>query len=271
MPQPKTGTRRVAALAASALLAAGAAGCGGGGGETLGNGVRLVKKDRLTTCTHLPYPPFEFERGGEIVGFDVDLVNLVAQRLGVRQEIVDTPFETIKTGADLNAGKCDIAATGLTITEERKKNLDFSVGYFDATQAVLARKGSAIRSLDDLKGKRLGAQASTTGEDYVKGKGIDPVSYESADAELNGLRSGQVDAIVQDLPVVTEWLKDRANAGFEIKANLRTGEQYGYAVKKGGNAELLGVVNQVIEQAKRDGRYDALYKKWIGPVPAPTR
>lgn len=76
---------------------------------------------------------------------------------------------------------------------------------------------------------------------------------------------------MQDLPVVTEWLKDRANAGFEIKANLRTGEQYGYAVKKGGNAELLGVVNQVIEQAKRDGRYDALYKKWIGPVPAPTR
>lgn len=158
MPQPKTGTRRVAALAASALLAASAAGCGGGGGGTLGNGVRPIKKDRLTTCTHLPYPPFEFERGGEIVGFDVDLVNLVAQRLGVRQEIVDTPFETIKTGADLNAGKCDIAATGLTITEERKKNLDFSVGYFDATQAVLARKGSAIRSLDDLKGKRLGAR-----------------------------------------------------------------------------------------------------------------
>ena len=259
------------ALAAAVLVLATA--CGGGGDSDTAapaeeGGIAFVEDGKLTTCTHLPYPPFQFERDGEVIGFDVELMDMVAEELGVEQEIVDTPFETIKTGADLNAGKCDVAAAGMTITDERKANLDFSVPYFDATQALLAKKGSGITSLDDAKGKKVGSQSATTGEDYVKAEGIDPVSFESSDAELNGLRSGQVDVIVQDLPVVSEWLKDEANADYEIVANLDTGEQYGLAVKKDGNDELLKTIDEVITQAREDGSYDELYEKWIGTQPA---
>ena len=267
-------TRLVRATLAGSALALLAA-CGGSdsatpaasGAESPG-GISLVKKGQLTTCTHLPYPPFQFEKDGKITGFDVELIDKVAAELGMKQEIVDTPFETIKTGADLNAGKCDVAAAGMTITAERKQNLDFSVPYFDATQALLAKKGSGITSLASAKGKKVGSQSATTGEDYVKGKGIDPVSFETSDAELNGLKSGQVDVIIQDLPVVSEWKKDPANAGFQIVANLDTGEQYGFAVKKGGNPELLKKIDAVITKAKSDGSYDALYQKWIGLKPA---
>ena len=262
--------RRAALLRAALLLVAG---CGGGDSDAdtaapaESGGPALVQSGALTTCTHLPYPPFQFERDGEVVGFDIELMDLVAQELGVEQEVVDTPFETIKTGADLNAGKCDVAAAGMTITEERKQGLDFSVPYFDATQALLAKKGSGITSLETAKGKKVGSQSATTGEDHVKAEGIDPVSFESSDAELNGLKSGQVDVIVQDLPVVSEWLKDDANADYEIVANLDTGEQYGFAVKKDGNDELLATIDEVITTAREDGSYDELYEKWIGVAP----
>lgn len=267
MPVP---VRRTA-LAAAALLLLTA--CGGSDGDSdtaaraASGGPSLVEEGALTTCTHLPYPPFQFEREGEVTGFDVELMDLVAEELGVEQKIVDTPFETIKTGADLNAGKCDVAAAGMTITDERKESLDFSVPYFDATQALLAKKGSGITSLETAKDKKVGSQSATTGEDLVKAEGIDPVSFETSDAELNGLKSGQVEVIVQDLPVVSEWLKDEANADYEIVANLDTGEQYGFAVKKDGNDELLATIDEVITAAREDGRYDELYEKWIGVAP----
>jgi polar amino acid transport system substrate-binding protein len=230
--------------------------------------LKLVKAGKLTTCTHLPYAPFQSEKDGKIVGFDVDLIDLAAKKLGLEQEIVDTPFETIKTGADLNAGKCDVAAAGMTITDERKAVMDFSVPYFDATQALLAKKGSGITSLETAKGKKVGSQSGTTGEDFVKKAGLNPVSFEASDAELNALRSGQVEVIVQDLPVVSEWLKDPANKDFEIVANLDTNEQYGFAVKKGADPALLKAINDAITEAKADGTYDQLHEKWLGVKPA---
>ncbi|MFF4032561.1 transporter substrate-binding domain-containing protein [Streptomyces sviceus] len=243
---------------------------GGSGSKTAAGGVELVKAGQLTTCTHLPYPPFQSEIDGKVQGFDVSLIDLVAKDLGVRQEILDTPFENFKTGAFLNSGSCDLAAAGMTITEERKKNVDFSDPYFDATQALLVAKGSGISSLADAKAKKvkLGAQAQTTGEDYVKGQGFDPVSFESSDAVLNGLRSGQVKAVVIDYPVVQGWLKSKANAdAFQVADNINTGEQYGFTVKK-GNTKLLAAVNKALSDAKADGTYKKLYEKWIGPYDA---
>ncbi len=268
----RKGSRRTSLAAVVAAVGLVLAGCGGGDGATVetraGGEVNLVKEGQLTTCTHLPYPPFQFEKDGEIVGFDVELIDLVARELGLEQDIVDTPFETIKTGADLNAGKCDVAAAGMTITEERKANLDFSDPYFDATQALMAKKGSGITSLEDAKGKKVGSQSGTTGEDYVREAGIDSTSYETSEAELTALKSGDVEVIVQDLPVVSEWLKDPANADYEVVANLDTGEQYGFAVKKDGNPELLKTINEVLKRAKDDGTYDELYAEWIGQQPA---
>ncbi|CCK31033.1 ABC transporter substrate-binding protein [Streptomyces davaonensis JCM 4913] len=262
-------TRILAATTATAGLVL-VAGCssdddGGSGSKTAAGGVELVKAGQLTTCTHLPYPPFQSEIDGKVQGFDVSLIDLVADDLGVKQEILDTPFENFKTGAFLNSGECDLAAAGMTITEERKKNVDFSDPYFEATQALLVDKDSGIASLADAKSKKVGAQAQTTGEDYAKSQGLDPVSFESSDAVLNGLRTGQVDAVVIDYPVVQGWLKDKANAdAFEVAEQINTGEQYGITVKK-GNTKLLAAIDKAIADAKADGTYKEIYEKWIGP------
>ncbi|WP_458243004.1 transporter substrate-binding domain-containing protein [Streptomyces sp. MAI_2237] len=267
-------TRVLAATTATAGLVLVAActssGSGGSGTKTAAGGVQLVKAGQLTTCTHLPYPPFQSEIDGKVQGFDVSMIDLVAKDLGVKQQILDTPFENFKTGAFLNSGQCDLAAAGMTITAERKKNVDFSDPYFDATQALLVDKNSGITSLADAKAKKvkLGAQAQTTGEDYAKKQGFDPVSFESSDAVLNGLRAGQVKAVVIDYPVVQGWLKDKANAdAFKLAGQINTGEQYGFTVKK-GNTKLLAAVNKAIKNAKADGTYKKLYEKWIGPYDA---
>ncbi|MFM9592393.1 ABC transporter substrate-binding protein [Streptomyces scabiei] len=262
-------TRTLAATTAAAglLLVAGCGSDDGGSGatKTAAGGVELVKPGQLTTCTHLPYPPFQSEIDGKVQGFDVSLIDLVAQDLGVKQEILDTPFENFKTGAFLNSGECDLAAAGMTITDERKKNVDFSDPYFEATQAVLADKKAGISSFADLKGKKVGTQAQTTGEDYAKSKGIDSVSFESSDAVLNGLRTRQVDAVIIDYPVVQGWLKDKANAAaFEVAEQINTGEQYGFTVRK-GNTELLAAIDKALAKAKSDGTYKKLYEQWIGP------
>jgi polar amino acid transport system substrate-binding protein len=197
------------------------------------------------------------------------MIDLVAKDLGVKQQILDTPFENFKTGAFLNSGECDLAAAGMTITAERKKNVDFSDPYFDATQALMVGKNSGITSLADAKAKKvkLGAQAQTTGEDYAKKQGFDPVSFESSDAVLNGLRTGQVKAVVIDYPVVQGWLKDKANDAYKVAGQINTGEQYGFTVKK-GNTKLLAAINKAIKDAKADGTYKKLYEKWIGPYNA---
>jgi polar amino acid transport system substrate-binding protein len=264
-------SRALAATTVTASLVLVAActstGSGGSGSKTAAGGVELVKAGQLTTCTHLPYPPFQSEINGTVQGFDVSMIDLVAKDLGVKQKILDTPFENFKTGAFLNSGECDLAAAGMTITAERKKNVDFSDPYFDATQALLVAKSSGITSLADAKAKKakLGAQAQTTGEDFAKKQGFDPVSFESSDAVLNGLRTGQVKAVIIDYPVVQGWLKTKANAdAFKLADNINTGEQYGFTVKK-GNTELLAAINKAIKDAKADGTYKKLYEKWIGP------
>ncbi|MFB7503048.1 transporter substrate-binding domain-containing protein [Streptomyces broussonetiae] len=266
-------SRLLAATTATAGLALVIAGCssnGSGGSGATVKGVHIAKAGQLTTCTHLPYPPFQSEINGKVQGFDVSLIDLVAKNLGVKQQILDTPFENFKTGAFLNSGECDVAAAGMTITPERKKNVDFSDPYFEATQAVLVDKSSGVNSLADVKakGKKLGTQAQTTGEDYAKGKGFDPISFESSDALLNGLRTGQVQAVIIDYPVVQGWLKDRATAAkYKVVDNLKTGEQYGFTVKK-GNKPLLDAINKALKDAKADGTYKKIYEQWIGPYNA---
>ena len=258
---------RFSAIVIAAVLSLTA--CANGEGATVG-GVALVKKRQLTTCTNLPYPPFQLEQNGQVVGFDIDLVGLVAKELGVPQKVIDTPFETIKGGAALNAGKCDVAAAGMSIKPERAKFIDFSIPYFNAAQALMASRESGISSLDDVQKRKLklGALAGTTGEDVVKGKGFDPRSFDNAQAELDALRTRQVDVIVQDDPVVRYWLKDTANRDFALVTELRTDQQYGFAVRKDRNPALLRMINETIERAKRDGTYERIYEKWMGPMPA---
>jgi len=260
-----------AALAAAALAACGddegdgANGGGSGGAPDVG----LIDDGKITTCTHLPYKPFQFEQGGKIVGFDVDLIDLVAKKLGVTQEIVDTPFEGIQSGEDLNARKCDIAAAAMTITPEREEKLDFSAPYFDANQALLVKKGSGIKSFDDLNGETLGVQSGTTGKMYAEEnaapKGVELKDYEDLALELSSVKSGQVPAAINDIPVLLDYVKE--NPELEVAAQFETGEQYGFGMKQGTSAELKKVVDGVIKQAEGDGTYDRIYEQWFGAKP----
>ncbi|MED7828426.1 ABC transporter substrate-binding protein [Streptomyces chiangmaiensis] len=252
-------------LAAAAILTV--AGCtstkptAAGGSE-----IELAKAGKLTTCTHLPYPPFQVKKEGKVVGFDVDLVDLVAKELDVEQEIVDTPFEGIQSGEDLNAGKCDVAAAGMTITDVRKQNLDFGAPYFDATQALITKKGAPYKTLADLKGKTLGVQASTTGEEYAKkqANGVELRQFEDLALLLTAVKTGQVDAGINDNGVLYDYVKQ--NPDTEVTAEFNTGEQYGFGVRK-GNEALRKKIDEVLEKAKSDGSYDKIYEKWFGTTP----
>jgi polar amino acid transport system substrate-binding protein len=260
--------RRPWVALAAALLAFAACGDDDDSQSTGGGpSVDLVDSGKLTTCTHLPYRPFQFEQSGQVVGFDVEMIDLVAKRLGVTPAIVDTPFEGIQSGEDLNARKCDIAAAAMTITPERQEKIDFSEPYFDANQALLVKKGSGIDSFEDLQGETLGVQSGTTGKDYAEenAQGVELKDYEDVALELTSVKSGQVPAAINDIPVLLDYAKQ--NPDLEVAATFETGEQYGFATKKGTSQELQQVVNDVISKAKADGTYDRLYEKWFGTKP----
>lgn len=267
MIDSRRSTVRLAALLAAAALVA--AGCGGSDepdDNAEPGGIQLVSEGKLTNCTGLPYKPFEFDDGGTVVGFDVDLVDLLAKELGVEQEVIDTPFEGIQTGADLNSGKCDVAAAGMTITDTRKQNLDFSDPYFDATQALAVKKGSGVTDLGSLSGKKLGVQNGTTGQEYAteNAQGAEVSVFEDLGLLLQALEAGQVDAAMNDNGVLYDWVKEKSD--FEVATEFDTGEQYGIGVRK-GNTELLTKLNEVLANAKSSGEYDRIYEKWFGVKP----
>lgn len=245
----------------------------GGGGSGFGQGpagavsdADLVTAGRLTTCTHVPFPPFESAADGRVQGFDIALTDRIAGELGVPQSVRDAPLEDFQSGALLDARQCDLAAAALPITPERAAHADFSQPYFNATQAVLTRKKSGVAAMGDLKTKaKLGAQSQTGGEEYAQGQGYDPASFATSPEVLQALRSGYVQAVIIDYPVARGWLSDPANGrDFRILDQVDTGEQYGFMVRK-GNTKLLAAVDQALENVEADGTYEELYKEWIGP------
>jgi polar amino acid transport system substrate-binding protein len=263
-------TRPLKILAAAAVLALGLTACAADTSTTeLEGGEKLVEEGKLTVCTHLPYKPFQFSQGGEVVGFDVDMMDLVAEELGVEQEIFDTPFEGIQSGESLNTGKCDVAAAGMTITDERAEVIDFSDPYFDATQALLVQKSAGIGDLDDLSGKSLAVQEGTTGQIYAQDNAPEDVeirSFEDLALLQAAVKTGQVDAGINDNGVLYDYVKNQPD--LEVATEFDTGEQYGFAVRKGENDALLDTVNQVLEDARADGTYDEIYEKWFGSAPS---
>lgn len=251
-------------LAASALALAG---CGSDDGSGSGSGsgeIETISEGTLTVCSDIPYEPFEYEdKSGGYTGFDLDLMDEISKGLGLDLEIVDVGFDGLQSGASLAAGQCDIGASAMTITEEREANLDFSDPYYDSKQSLLVPSDSDITTIDDLSGASVGVQQGTTGKLYAEKNVPDDTEVVSfpSDAELyQAIKSGSIDAILQDLPVN---LAHTQGGDFQIVEEYDTDESYGFAVAEEGSEALLEGVNEQLAELRKDGTYDKLYNEYF--------
>ena len=272
-------TRRASTIAAVALVSTLAlAACGSSddgdsdAAATNSSGITTITKGKLKACTHLSYKPFEFKEGSKVVGFDVDLMDLLAKDLGLEQEVVDIEFATITSGAAFAAKKCDAGFGATTINDKRKESVLFSDPYFDSTAALIVKKDSGITDLPDLKGKKLGVQTDTTGQEFAEkekdANGFTPVVFDDLPTQLAGVLSGRVDGAINDNGPLLDYAKD--NPTTEVVKEFDTGEQYGLMFKKDdpNGTKMAEKANEIIKAAKEDGRYNTIYKKWFG-VDAP--
>lgn len=225
--------------------------------------------DTLKVCTTLPYEPFQYEdkdKNNEVVGFDVDMIDMVAEKMGKKQEIVDTGFPPIKSGEAMANGTCQIGAAAITITPEREKVMDFSDPYYDSFQSLAVLKDSKHKSLEELKGKTIGVQNDTTGEEYAekhqKEFGYEIKAFKNLADQRESLLNGSIAGAVNDVPVWGALIQKDPDS-IVIAEKYDTGEQYGYAVAK-GDTETLKVINEVIKESKENKKYHKIYKKWIG-------
>lgn len=212
------------------------------------------------------FAPFEYQNEQkEIVGFDVDLMNAIADKAGFQVKFVNTPFEGIFNF--LAQGDRDLLASAITITDERKQTVDFSEPYYESTQLIVVPKDSKVTKFKDLEKLTVGVQSATTGDEVVQkllGKSNPKIKrLESATLALKELEGGGVDAVVLDTGPVKNYVKNNAALGFHFISDPDfPKEYYGIAVKK-GNAALLAKVNQGLAAVKADGTYDKIFKKYF--------
>jgi ABC-type amino acid transport substrate-binding protein len=241
-----------------------AAGCGGSSStsseSTEGGGGEASGGEALTVGSDIPYPPFEQGKPGSYTGFDIELIEAIAEKIGRTAEVQDTSFETIFR--DVSQGKFDAAISAATITEEREKAVDFSNPYYLSEQAVLVKEGSDIKSLEELEGKTVGVQQGTTGQELAKEKsGASEVRpYPEGPDAVNALKAGTVEAVVIDAPVAQNAVEK--SGGVEIAEKVPTEEEYGIAVAQ-GNTELLEEINKGLKEVQEDGTYKTIYEKWF--------
>jgi polar amino acid transport system substrate-binding protein len=225
--------------------------------------VTLVDPGKLTVCTNPPYEPFEFsDASGNIVGLDIDIVGEVAKDLGVELATTVTPFEGIQSGANLDTGTCDVVASGITITADRKAKIDFSDPYFNADQGLLVAEGSDLKDVASLKGKNVAVQQATTGETWAKDNGLEAVTFEDLGLQIQALKTGQVDAVINDIAVLGPFVSQ----GFKVAATSAvfpffTPRPYCSPVEK------FAAINKTLARIHADGTYDAIYKTRIGTAP----
>jgi polar amino acid transport system substrate-binding protein len=263
---PRT-IRLLAVLAAGSLLFAA---CGdskndsGAGGD---NQFGLVKKGKLTVCSDIPYAPFEFEDGGDLKGIDVDLMKGVAKKLDLTADFRDTDFDGIF--ASLAAGNCDVIASSVSITDERKKSNNFSQGYFEIQQSLLVRKGDegTYKDFPSLKGKTVGVQSETTGAAYATeegGKaGVSIKEFTGADDLFTALKAKQIDGIVQDFPINSYNAEKTGETVVSAKFVSNEPEQYGIVVPK-KSTKLLAAIDKAIDELRTSGDYDTILKTYLG-------
>lgn len=225
-----------------------------------GTGSEVTK---LTVCSDTPYPPFEFQDDdGEDVGYDIDILRAIAEDADIDFEVIDVPFDGIL--GNLAAGTCNVIASALTITDERKEQADFSEPYFLSDQSLLVRAADAATYTDlaSLAGQTIGVQSTTTGEAYANdnAEGATVKSYPDSDALFAALEAGEIAAILQDFPV--NYDRAGQDDAFELTATFDTNEPYGFAVEQ-GDTETLELINAGIAELKDDGTINDLFNLYF--------
>jgi polar amino acid transport system substrate-binding protein len=247
-----------------------AAGCGGDDDDDNGQietgDLGLITEGTLLVGTDAPFPPFEIGRPGspDFGGYDIDVMNAIAERLGVEAEYENAAFDTIFR--DVAQGRFDIVAAATTITPGRERTVDFSDPYYEAQQALLVSTGSEITTVDDLSGVEVGAQDATTGETYANEEtdASRVLGFPQGPDAVAALRTGQVEAVIIDQPVAVDALEEFDDV--ELVEEIQTDELYGFAMAP-DNENLRLAVNEALTELKDDGTIARLYQEYFNADP----
>ena len=239
------------------------------GALSLGAFTGCSKNDNIIVMgTNATFPPFEEVQGDEIVGFDVEISKLIAEKLGKELRVEDMEFNQL-LGA-VAGGKIDFVAAGMTKDEERAKQVDFSDAYFESKQVIIVKEDNAnITAAEDLVGKKVGVQLGTTGDLFVSGyksedgSKIEVVQFDKGAMAVAEVSIGKIDAVVLDEEPAKKIIANYE--GVKMIEAPFINESYAIAVKK-GNTELLKTINEVLKEIQEDGTYDTLYTEYFGVI-----
>jgi ABC-type amino acid transport substrate-binding protein len=223
-------------------------------------------KKKIVAVTHAQFPPFEYmSPSGKPEGFDIDIINAIGKELGWEVEVQDTGFdgalEQVKTG------KAQVAIAAITITDKRKQDYAFSDSYFEAKQLLMVPENSPIKSVQDIKGKRVAVQSATTGAllaEEMLGKGSPNVhQMEDLASAMDELYNKRVDAVIGDMQPVLEQMKKNAKPGYTTIDDPNVPKEfYGILMNK-KDAEMVKQVNEALKKIKENGTYDQIYNKYF--------
>lgn len=222
--------------------------------------VTTVEPGVLTMGTNATFPPYEYKDGDDVVGIDAEIAQALADKLGLQLEIVDMDFDSLV--ASVQSGKIDMSLAGMTVTEERKQNVDFTDSYATGVQVIIVKEDSDIASVDDLEGKLIGVQQGTTGHLYCSDDfGEDNViPYANGATAVQALLQGKVDCVVIDQEPAKAFVE--ANEGLKILETAYTTEDYAAAVSK-DNPALTAALNSALQELKDDGTIQGILDKYI--------
>lgn len=209
--------------------------------------------DELIMVTEAGFAPYEYYENGKIVGVDIDIANEIASYMGKKLVIKDVAFDSIIN--EVKTGKADFGAAGISYTEERSKQVDFSINYSVSKQVVLVRDDSSITDINDIGNKKIAVQLGSVADTYITDnyKNVTLVRKKKYLAAIEDLKSNKVDCVVMDDLPANEMVKN--NSGIKILSGEITSDSYGMVVKK-GNKELLDTINTVLQKLKDEGKID---------------
>ena len=212
------------------------------------------ESDTVKMITEATFPPYEFLRGKEIAGIDVEICRAVAQKLGKKFQCETVDFDSVIPA--VISGKADLAAAGITVTEDRKKNVDFSDPYVKTGIVVVYKKSNPFKDRDQLRGKKIGVQSGTTSETFVTDElKQEPDRSKSPAEAVAALKAGRVEFVIADIDPAKNCVKGEEELAI---SDFITSEEYAVAIKK-GRPELLKAINETIAEIKADGRLE----KWV--------